>query len=91
MRQNVWISEEKWRLIDERVSARWDPRKGQALKRRLRRAVKESLAADQKRRADEAGADVEALVGADPPLIQEAWYCIQAWYKAAVDRALPPA
>ena len=34
---------------------------------------------------------MEALVGADPPLVQEAWYCIQGWYKAAVDRAPPPA
>ena len=28
---------------------------------------------------------------ADPSLIQEAWYRLQGWYKAAVDRALPPA
>ena len=34
---------------------------------------------------------MEALVGADPPLIQEGWYRIQGWYKAAVDCALPPA
>ena len=90
-RRNAWISEEMWRLVDERSSACWDPRKGRALKRQLRRAVKASLAADQKRRADEAGAEVEALVEADPPLIKEAWYCIHGWYKAAVDRAPPPA
>ena len=30
-------------------------------------------------------------MGEDPPLIQEAWYRIQGWYKAAVDRAPPPA
>ena len=34
---------------------------------------------------------MEALVKADPPLIQEALYCIQGWYKAAFDRTLPPA
>ena len=34
---------------------------------------------------------MEALLGADPPLIQEAWHRIQGWYKAAVDRAPPPA
>ena len=27
---------------------------------------------------------------ADPPLIQEVWYRLQGWYKAAVDRAPPP-
>ena len=46
---------------------------------------------DWRRQADEAGAEVGALVGADPPLAQEAWHRIQGWYKAAVDRALPPA
>ena len=75
-RRNTWISEEMWRLVDERVSTRREPQKGQAFKRQLGRAVKASLAEDQKRRADEAGAEVEALVGADLPLIQEAWYRI---------------
>ena len=27
------------------------------------------------------------MVKADPPLIQEAWYHIQGWYKAEADRA----
>ena len=81
VRRNAWISEETWRLVNERVSARRDPRKGQALKRRLGRAVKASLAADLKPRADEAGAEVEVPV----------WYRIQRRYKAAVDRAPPTA
>ena len=34
---------------------------------------------------------MEALVKADPPLIQETWYRLQGWYKAEVDRAPPPA
>ena len=55
------------------------------------KAVQASLAADRRRRADETGAEVEALVKADPPLIQEAWYRLQGWYKAAVDCAQPPA
>ena len=87
----MWISAETWRLVDKRVSARRDPAKGQALKRRLGRAIKASLAADWRQQADEAGVDVEALVGADPPLIQEAWHRIQGWYKAAFDRAPSPA
>ena len=53
--------------------------------------IKESLAKERRRRAEEAGAEVEALMKADPPLAQEAWYCLQGWYKAAVDRAPPPA
>ena len=34
---------------------------------------------------------MEALVGADPPLIKEAWNRIHGWYKAVVDRAPLPA
>ena len=90
-RQNAWISETTWRLINKRVSARRDPRYGQSFTRRLGKEVKKSLAEDRRRRAGEAGAEVEALVKADPPLIQEAWYRLQGWYKAAVDRAPPPA
>ena len=33
VRQNAWIPEDMWRLVDKRVSARQDPRKGKALKR----------------------------------------------------------
>ena len=72
-RKNEWILTETWRLVYERVSVRRNPARGKAIKRRLGRAVKASLAADRRRRADEAGKEVEALVGADPPLIQEAW------------------
>ena len=43
---NEWISADTWRLVDKRVSARRDPAKGQALKRRLGRAIKASLAED---------------------------------------------
>ena len=90
-RRNAWISAETWRLVDKRVSAHRDPVKGQAIKLRLGQAIKMSLTADRRRRADEAGTEVEALVGADPILIQEAWHRIQGGYKAAVDCAPPPA
>ena len=67
--RNAWILESTWRLIDERVSARRDPRYGRAFKRRQGKAVQKSLAEDIRRRADGAGAEVEALVKADPPLV----------------------
>ena len=70
---------------------RRDPAKDQTLIRRLGRAIKASMTTDRRRQAEEAGAEVEALVGADPPLIQEAWKRIKGWYKAVVDRAPPPA
>ena len=90
-RRNEWISAATWRLVDERVSARRYPEKGRTIIRRLGRAIKASLTTDRRRQAEEAGSEVEALVGADPPLIQEAWKWIKGWYKAAVDCAPPPA
>ena len=89
--KNEWISAAIWRLVNERVSARRDPAKYQTLIRRLDRAIKARMSTDRKRRTEEAGAEVETLVGADPPLIQEAWQQIKGWYKAAVDCAPPPA
>ena len=53
--------------------------------------IEPSLAQDRRRRTEEAGAEVEAMMKANPPLIQEAWYRLQGWYKAAVDRTPPPA
>ena len=34
---------------------------------------------------------MEILLGSDPPLHREAWHRIKGWYKAAIDRAPPPA
>ena len=89
--RNAWISAETWRLIDKRVSTRRDHRYGKVDRRRLGKEIKESLAQDMRMRTEEAGAEVEALMKADLPLIQEAWYRLQGWYKAEVDRAPPPA
>ena len=56
-----------------------------------RKEIQKRLTQDRRRRTEEAGAEVEAMMKADPPLIQEAWHRLQGWYKAAVDRAPPPA
>ena len=88
-RKNDWISEETWRLVDERVSARRKT-KDQARIRRLSRAIAASLKGDRKRRVETAGEEVETLLGADPPMPREAWRRLKGWYKAAVDRAPPP-
>ena len=81
----------KPRLVNKRVSARQDPAKDQPLIQRLGRAIRASRTTDRRHRSEEAGAEVEALVGADPPLQREAWHRIKGWYQAAVDHAPPPA
>ena len=59
--------------------------------RRLGRAIRASLKGDRKWRVEDAGKDVEALLGGDPPNVKEAWRRMKGWYKAVVNRAPPPA
>ena len=83
-RKNAWISAATWRLVDERVSALRDLAKYQTLIWRLGRSIRAILTTDRRRRTEEAGAEVEALLGSDPPLHREAWHRIKGWYKAVV-------
>ena len=90
-RKNAWISAAMWRLVDERVFARQDLAKDQALIWRLGRAIKASLQENRQHLAEETGAEVEELMGSDPPLHQEAWHRIKGWYRAVDECAPPPA
>ena len=90
-RKNAWILAATWRLVDKRVSAHRDLAKDQALIWRLGRAISASLTTDRIRQAEEAGVEVEALLGLYPPLHREAWHRIKVLYKAVVDHALSPA
>ena len=89
-RMNEWISEDTWRLVNERVSARRGTRVQESI-RRLIRAISASIKVDRKRRVETAGKEVETLFGADPPNPREAWRSLKGWYKAAVKCAPQPA
>ena len=70
--RNTWISEETWRLANERVSAK----RGAIVRARLRRlgrVFRAILKGGSKRRVEDTGKDVEALLGGDPPNAKEAW------------------
>ena len=54
-------------------------------------AFRASLKGDRKRMVEDAGKDVEALLGGDPPNVKEVWRQMKGWYKAAVNRAPSPA
>ena len=64
--------------------------KYQTIIRRIGRAVRASLTTDSRRRSEEAGAEVEALLGADTPLHRGTWHRIKGWYKAEVEHVPPP-
>ena len=88
--KNEWISEETWRLVDERVSAQ----RGTGVHariRRLGRAIRAILQGDRKRRVEIAVQEVETLLGEDPSNTKETWRRLKGCYKAAVNRAPPPA
>ena len=88
--RNAWISDETWKLVDERVLARRGPRVKARL-RRLGRAIKAGLKGDRRRRVEEAGKAMEALLGEDPTNAKEAWRRMKGWYQAAEKRGPPPA
>ena len=48
-----------------------------------------SLKTERRRQAEEAGEELEALFGSDPPMQREAWHRIKGCYKDAVDHAPP--
>ena len=87
---NAWISEETWRLVDERITMRRKPRARTGL-RRLGRAIQASLKGDRKRRVEEAGTAIEGMLQEDPPDAKGAWRRMKGWYKAAVTRGPLPA
>ena len=62
-----------------------------SLIRRLGRAITASLKGDWRRRAEEAGEEVERLLGSDPQIYREDWHQMKGWYWAAVNCAPPPA
>ena len=58
---------------------------------RLSREIAASLKGDRKRKVEIAGEEVETLLGEDPLNPKDAWRRLKGWYKAAVNRAPPPA
>ena len=70
-RKNRWISEDMWRLINERVSARRKT-KDQSRIQRMSRSIMASLKGYRKSRVETAGKEVETLLGADLPMPREA-------------------
>ena len=82
-RNSAWILAATRRLVNERVSARQDIAKDQAIFQRLGCAIKSSLQEDRKQRAEEGVVEMETLMGLDSPLHREAWHRIERWYKAA--------
>ena len=72
VRENAWILETPWTFVDERVFVSQDPARDQSLIQRLGRAIAASLKGDWRQRVEEAGEEVNKLLGSDPPLHQEA-------------------
>ena len=71
--RNAWISKETWRLVDERVTMRRNPRAWRGV-RRLGRAIQASLKGDRRRQVEMAGLAVETLLKEDPPNAREAQF-----------------
>ena len=91
LKRNAWISEGTWQLIDQRIALRRQRRGDQQMCRGLGRRIKASLKEDRRRRAAEAGEQIEACINHRNPDWKEAWGILKGWYRDASDRAPPPA
>ena len=85
--KNEWISEEMWRLVNDRVSTRRGTGVYLSI-RRLGRAIWASLQGDRKRRVETMGQEVETLLEEYPSNAKEAWRRLKGWYVALEDKPL---
>ena len=85
-RQNSWISEETWRLIDMKAAAR--KRRDAETLRQLKPLVKRGLRRDRKERAYAAARAAEAWL--DRNEIRKAFQAIKGWYREAGPRPPKP-
>ena len=67
VRHNSWISEDTWRLVNERVSMRREPGQDQRRPRQLGRDIRATLKEDMQRRAKALGYNMERLMTGTPP------------------------
>ena len=68
--------------MDEHVTVRRKSRAKTEI-RRLGHAIQDRLKGYWRRRVEEAGTAVEALLGEDPPNAKEAWGRMKGWYQVA--------
>ena len=67
----MWISDETWKLVYDRVYAMWEhrrePRQDHTRLIGMGRAIRAELKEERKRRVEAEGEDVERLLNGDPP------------------------
>ena len=66
----MWISDETWKLVYDRVYAMWEhrrePRQDQMRIRRLGQAIRVEMKEERQNRVEAEGEDVERLLTGDP-------------------------
>jgi hypothetical protein len=80
---NAWISEETWKLVDERAAMRKRSGCDRTAYCHLDRRVKAALRADRTRQVEEAAVAIDLLLVENK--LREAWNRTKAWYHHASD------
>jgi exonuclease III len=91
----TWLSATTLQAVDARCSLRRNPHHDRTEARRLSRVVNASIKADRKRRTEEAGNAISALLDDDAPLDKQqnakaAYAILRKWYKHHGDRPPKP-
>jgi len=83
-----WISDETWRIVDQKNAFRRSPGYNQTEYRCLNRRLKLAFKSDRKRRCATAGALAEAELSNGNT--REAWTIVRSWYSSASCRPPSP-
>jgi hypothetical protein len=83
-----WISDTTWRLIDRRTTGRRQKSLTPENLRQLDQNIRRHLRADRKRRATDAGRDIEHRMRNND--LQGAWDVLKRWYRHASGRPPKP-
>ena len=87
-RENYWISDATWKLVDKRVTLRRQGQLGQVEGRRLRQQINQSLKRNRLARAELAGDNITAESAGGN--VKEAYRHLKGWYRSASETAARP-
>jgi hypothetical protein len=82
-----WIQADTWKLIDERAQGRRQGTLTSGELRFLNRKIRKLIWRDRKKRTEDAGTEIEALLEDN---LEGAWAILKRWYKSAAGRAPKP-
>ena len=78
-RKSEWVSEDTWRIVNNRVYELRDQSRNKTLLRRLGHTINASLKGDRNLRTEKVVEVIDRLLGEELPTHKEAWNRMNVW------------